>query len=132
MLEVDVEIGLLCERGESMCESLNFGCAVSTRTAETIATKVCSGYVRGDEVFGVGDAEGCVVAAESIVGGVGEPAWVAELEGELEEWMRGEDWVVEEACETVGVCGEVWGKLEEERAELAGGLSGSKRSYEIG
>jgi hypothetical protein len=112
-------------------EGIEFGWGVAAVAAKAVAAKVGGGDVGSGEVVAFGDAEGGVVAAEDVVGGVGEPAGVAELEGELEGRAGGEGGVGEEGGEPLMVGGEVGWKLDEERTEFAGDASGGDRGDEL-
>ncbi len=65
--------------------------------------------------------------AQDIVDGLGEPALMAELEGELRGLRAAQRGAGEKGGETRRVGLEVGRKLEEERAEAAGGVHTGER-----
>jgi hypothetical protein len=77
-------------------------------------------HLGGLQVLGFGDAEGGIVLTEEGIDGIGKPAGVAELEGDGYGAGLAQHGAREEVGEQGEVQLEVRGKLEEQKAELAG------------
>jgi hypothetical protein len=133
VLEVDVDVAILCEGEAARGELREFGRAVTAAATHAKAGVGGGGmHLGGLQVLGLGDAEGCVVLTEEGIDGVNKPAWVAELEGD----GRGAGFVQhgarEEIREQREIEFEVRGKLEEQKAELAGLTDGLERVHKLG
>jgi len=99
--------------------------------AEAIVGEVSCWYIGRDEVFSVCNAEGSVVFAEDSIGVFGEPALVAELEGETRS-IFAQAFVAKKCPQKVGVGFEVGWKLKEDRAEACRFADGRERGEEVG
>ncbi len=132
VLEVDEDFLLFGERGKAGSEFVELGGRVAAIAAQAIRAEVGCGDVGCGEVVGFSDAESYVVDAQESVGFVGEPARVAELEGELEARFGLECAGFEEGGQAGEVGAEVGWKLEEQQAELSGGSCGLEGGDELG
>lgn len=120
MLEVDVNIAIGRERGEAFDKDSELLRGVGTCPAKAEAGERLRGMdFRSREIVAFCDAEGGVVRAENRVDFVAEPGFVTKFKGDGGSSRAVEGWGSEEAAETFGIGLEVWGKLEEEKTELA-------------
>ena len=82
MFQEDVDFAFACERDEALGKSVELGFGVAAGAAQAIAAVRCSLDIGRSEVVTFGNTERGIVLAHEREDFVGEPALVAEFEGQ--------------------------------------------------
>ena len=125
MLEVNEDITITGQRRKSFCECSDLLRAIPAAAAQTIAGMGAGALNFGSfEIVAFRNAQGGVVQTQDRVSLFAEPRLIAELEGDHRGCWSGKRGRGEKVRKQRGVGLEVWGKLEEQRAQLARGSHG--------